>query len=795
MKAIKVGDIVDEKYEILHVLGQGGMGAVYSARHIELDSIRALKIPDPSLLDDEIGRRMFVREAQAVERLSHPNIARVYDVVNKPDKMYIAMEFIKGIEVSEYLNKNREQLTVNSVLNLLEQICQALDYAHDQGIIHRDIKPNNIMVTVDEERVKVLDFGIARISGKTMADFTLKSAGTPRYMAPEQFRGLDSTRQTDQYSLGVIVYHIFAGHPVFAAETSDALGYQHVNEPPPPLQTHNAKLPKTLNDCVLKALSKNAADRYPTCTNFYQALRASLIHCIEQPLTEFLEKGPQREMSDDELVGATVPLTMRAGETKKTTMHGQKTVLDVAKKSPLIKIGLGVAAVAIIAIGLMLMMSPGPDKVSDSGAGSQQIAQSGGVKPAGGETSGISTPETGAGGQVTQPPVQVAVNPVTKEMAGLKIVMDSLDSLSLEREKVKVALAEADASWKAEQSIDASTQELIKEYYSNQDALREKNRVVGDLLTKNKELVERGLELRKSDWVDSIEASPLPSDSSWKADSLKALLSEPYSAGQDALYASAEKELEGLAEIIGKVEASSSKRRNEELARLRGEYQSLDKEVGELAKLGEPLAGQAELKPQYDRITLMEADVKDRSRMLQLQPEDYSKTAIEEHNNALKELYSEYQAVRKALYQKPIITTAINDSAVEIDYDFEAEKAALKQAFINDKYLLIDEDVENDAIFNIEITFKAQQKNKHEGAVGEVSDWYHYYEIKLKNGKQVLDTLSDSVNLVGYASSQRYQKAYKDKVAKFEAGFAENMQVISNKIDERFAEFKQSLEK
>lgn len=258
-----IGRFLDNRYEILEVIGTGGMAVVYKARCHRLNRLVAIKILKDEYSQDEEFRRRFHAEGQAVAMLSHPNIVSVYDVSTSSNADYIVMELIDGITLKQYMEK-KGVLNWKETLHFSMQIAKALEHAHSRGIVHRDIKPHNVMV-LKNGSVKVADFGIARIMSKGNT-LTKEALGSVHYISPEQAKGGRVDNRSDIYSLGVVMYEMMAGRPPYDGESPVAVAIQHINGGAPMPSTINPNIPGGLEQIIMKAMAHEPNDRYPTAT-------------------------------------------------------------------------------------------------------------------------------------------------------------------------------------------------------------------------------------------------------------------------------------------------------------------------------------------------------------------------------------------------------------------------------------------------------------------------------------------------------------------------------------------------
>ncbi|MBA3728090.1 MAG: serine/threonine-protein kinase [Actinobacteria bacterium] len=267
-------------YRIESVLGRGGMGVVYGAIDEALGRRVALKILAPPLANDEAFRRRFVRESRMAAAIDHPNIVPIYEAGKAGGALYIAMRYVDGTDLGALIERDGP-LSPERALDILEQVARALDAAHARGLIHRDVKPANILLTAGQrpdapEHVYLTDFGLSRAMSSP-SDITQAGqvVGSPHYMAPEQIRGEPVDGRTDIYSLGCVLYSCLTGRPPFEKDTVIAAAYAHLSETPPPLSGLRRDLPVDLDAIVGTAIAKAKEDRYPTCGAFLAAARGA----------------------------------------------------------------------------------------------------------------------------------------------------------------------------------------------------------------------------------------------------------------------------------------------------------------------------------------------------------------------------------------------------------------------------------------------------------------------------------------------------------------------------------------
>ncbi len=266
--------IINGRYEVLAELGRGGMGIVYRAKQKSLNRRVAIKMLSRDLAGDKEFCARFQQEAEIIARLQHENIVTVYDIEQDRGTFFIIMEYVQGVSLQKRI-ANSGELSPPHAARLIGQVARALGYAHKKGIVHRDIKPDNIMV-VEDDKAMVMDFGIARVSDSTLKTQTGVSMGTPKYMSPEQARGKKVDNRSDLYSLGVVLYTCLTAELPFDGDSPFTIALKHMQEPPPLPSEKVEGLPEAMEKVVLRAMAKDPADRFQSGEEFAAALEAAV---------------------------------------------------------------------------------------------------------------------------------------------------------------------------------------------------------------------------------------------------------------------------------------------------------------------------------------------------------------------------------------------------------------------------------------------------------------------------------------------------------------------------------------
>ncbi len=285
------------KFKILQIIGMGGMGVVYKAVQEPLNRIVALKVLPPQLsINDELSKR-FKIEADAISLLQHQNVVSLYDYGEDKGYRFFAMQFIDGENLSARI-QGKKVMPAGDIIDIAKQMCRGLRYAHSKDVIHRDIKPQNVLL--DKENIaRLSDFGIARIFSSAGITLTGVTVGTPEYMSPEQAEGADVDAKTDIYSLGIVIYEMLTKKPPFLANNPVATAYKHVHEIPIPPSIKRRDTPKRLELIVLKALKKDKKERYESAEDMLEHLDSvDVDERVDRTTLSFAVQKDFRDMSE-----------------------------------------------------------------------------------------------------------------------------------------------------------------------------------------------------------------------------------------------------------------------------------------------------------------------------------------------------------------------------------------------------------------------------------------------------------------------------------------------------------------
>ncbi len=361
------------KYRITERIGRGGMADVYRGIHTHLDRPVAVKVLHGHLMEGGDFIERFKREAKAVANLRHPNIVQVHDFDIQGDLIFMVMEYIDGTNLQQKLvelDKTGERLPITQIASIVSDIAAALDYAHSQGMLHRDVKPSNIMLDA-EGKAYLTDFGIAKIVGDNKLTATGTLIGTPAYMSPEQGRGEELTEESDIYSLGVVAFEMLTGHVPYDAKTPIGIVHKQISEPVPRITELVDGVPVSAQEVIDRALAKTPEGRFSSADELTGALRLAL-EALEA--TEDVLVQPTIEMSaaeHDKLSAPTV--TMEAGQSEpEPEAEKEKTPAVPSGSGKLstgawVGIGAGVLVVAALLLTFVFDVIPlGRDKIQPS---------------------------------------------------------------------------------------------------------------------------------------------------------------------------------------------------------------------------------------------------------------------------------------------------------------------------------------------------------------------------------------------------------------------------------------------
>lgn len=290
MSSVVEPQVLNARYRIHSELGRGGMGVVYRAIDMEMNRVVAIKLLPPSLAEDKNLLARFKNEIVNTGQLDHPHIAKIYDIGEAGGAYYYVMELIEGSDLRGGLNEHG-RYSIEDACRLLSEIASALDCAHEKGIIHRDVKPENVLID-SIGSVRIVDFGIAKAVGATR--MTGGMIGTPEYISPEQARGESTGGASDQYSLAVMAYEMLTGVPPFQTDVSEpwAIVNMHIADDPPDPRNSVSDLPDHVANALLRALEKSPADRFETCKQFIDALVGDFTFTPRPRPKKRVEKSP-----------------------------------------------------------------------------------------------------------------------------------------------------------------------------------------------------------------------------------------------------------------------------------------------------------------------------------------------------------------------------------------------------------------------------------------------------------------------------------------------------------------------
>ena len=346
------GQKINDRYEIIKTIGEGGMANVYLANDTILDRKVAIKVLRGDLSNDEKFIRRFKREALSVSNLSHPNIVEVYDVGEEDGNYYIVMEYIDGKTLKQLLQK-RGALTLTEVIDIMCQLTDGLAHAHEAYIIHRDIKPQNIMIE-DNGLVKITDFGIAMALNSTQLTQTNSVMGSVHYLPPEQANGKGSTVKSDIYSLGILMYELLTGSVPFKGDTAVEIALKHMKEKIPSIRKQNPTIPQSVENIVLKATAKNPKNRYDTVRDMYNDLKTAMDRDNEKRL---VYEYPENDLEETKVITPIVKENKKTIIDKPDEEEGEITKTKSDKNKLPIILSIVLLTVLIVLAVIFLLIS------------------------------------------------------------------------------------------------------------------------------------------------------------------------------------------------------------------------------------------------------------------------------------------------------------------------------------------------------------------------------------------------------------------------------------------------------
>jgi len=359
------GQKISDRYQIIKAIGEGGMANVYLAYDTILDRNVAVKVLRGDLAGDEKFVRRFQREALSASSLSHPNIVEVYDVGEDHGQYYIVMEYVEGRNLKD-LVKKRSKLTTSEVIDIMLQITDGMSVAHDSYIIHRDIKPQNIMI-LENGLVKIMDFGIAMAMNATQLTQTNSVMGSVHYLPPEQANGKGATLQSDIYSMGILMYELLTGKLPYKGDNAVEIALKHLKEPLPSIRTELPNIPQSIENIIIKATAKNPKNRYSDA----REMHSDLLTCLDESRAnepkikflyrEFSDENKTKSVKSDSTKTKKTPskeVENKNKESEEEVLAKQITKNDLKKQNKVLIILASIFTLLIVAITTVIVLIP-----------------------------------------------------------------------------------------------------------------------------------------------------------------------------------------------------------------------------------------------------------------------------------------------------------------------------------------------------------------------------------------------------------------------------------------------------
>ena len=352
------GTKINDRYQIIKTLGEGGMANVYLAHDTYLDRNVAVKVLRGDLANDEKFVRRFQREALSATSLSHPNIVEIYDVGEDDGQYYIVMEYVDGKTLKQVL-KQRGHLSVTEVIDIMLQVTDGMAHAHDAYIIHRDIKPQNIMM-LSNGMIKITDFGVAIALNSTQLTQTNSVMGTVHYIPPEQANGKGSTIRSDIYSMGIMMYELLTGLLPYKGDNAVEIALKHLREPLPSVRKFDSSIPQSIENVIIKATAKNPKNRYKDAREMHDDLKTAL-DASRADEKRYVYPYPENDLEETKALDKEVEAIKDATKTKKVEkikddIDEEKIEDKKQNKALIIILSIFVGLVLLLTVGLTILL-------------------------------------------------------------------------------------------------------------------------------------------------------------------------------------------------------------------------------------------------------------------------------------------------------------------------------------------------------------------------------------------------------------------------------------------------------
>ena len=354
-----IGKRIGKRYEIIRVIGDGGMSRVYLAHDVILDRDVAIKVLHYDFANEEELKKRFQREALSATSLTHPHIVNIFDVGQEDEHHYLVMEYIAGKTLKDYINTHGA-LSAEHAVSVMQQLVSGISHANHNNIVHRDIKPQNVLMNGDDD-VKITDFGIAMALNSTVHTKTNSVIGTVHYLSPEQARGGMATKRSDIYSLGIVFYELLTGELPFSAETAVAIALKHLQEETPSVRDRFPEIPQSVENVILKATAKDSTYRYATADEMYDDLLTVLSPERANEPKFLLPFDEDKTMAIPAI--KEVPKSAAPEDTVKMAPIKEQPIVPVKKKKKKWPFVLAGSILLIVLVGFILAMMMKPKEI------------------------------------------------------------------------------------------------------------------------------------------------------------------------------------------------------------------------------------------------------------------------------------------------------------------------------------------------------------------------------------------------------------------------------------------------